>query len=118
MTLAGIRAAALDRALVGDDPTAALALAGVVDAAADGAVDNPLAAAMLAVRCVGTDVGDSLDEGAWRPGEHTDEAVLAGAAVAVRRRNVSLDRAATLADCSPTTLETVVERQRRGKKRE
>jgi hypothetical protein len=111
VTLADVRAAALDSALVGNDPAAALALAGVADAAA-GEVDDPLAAAMLAVRCVGRDVGGSLDEAAWRPTDHTDDAVLAGAAVAVRRRGVSLDRAAALADCSSAELEAVVDRQR------
>jgi hypothetical protein len=112
VTLADVRAAALDSALVGNDPAAALALAGVADAAAAGEVDDPLAAAMLAVRCVGRDVGGSLDEAAWRPTDHTDDTVLAGAAVAVRRRGVSLDRAAALADCSPAELEAVVDRQR------
>jgi hypothetical protein len=113
VTLADVRAAALDRALVGGDPKTALALAGVVDAAdADGAVDDPLAAALLALGCVGRDGGEPLAEGAWRPGDRTDGAVLAGAAVAVRRRDVSLDRAATLADCSPSTLAAVVERKR------
>lgn len=111
--LADVRAAALDSALVGDDPAAALALAGVADAAdAAGEVDDPLVAAMLAVRCVGRDTGGSLDDTAWRPTDHTDDAVLAGAAVAVRRRGVSLDRAAALADCSPAELEAVVDRQR------
>lgn len=114
MTFADVRAAALDRALVGDDPTTALALAGVADAAdTDGGADSPLAAAMLAVGCVGRDRNAPLDDGAWQPTDRTDGAVLAGAAVAVRRRNVSLDHAAALADCSPSTLESVVERQRR-----
>ncbi|WP_338739763.1 hypothetical protein [Haloplanus salilacus] len=116
MTLADVRAAALDSALIGDDPTTALALAGVVDAAEG--TDDPLAVAMLAMRCVGRDAGESLDDGAWRPGDDVDDAVLAGAAVAVRRRNVSLDRAATLAGCAPTTLEAVVERQRVKRERE
>lgn len=107
MTLAEVRAAALDRAMVGDDPTAALALAGVVDAVADGTVDDPLTAAMLAVGCVGRDDGP-LDADAWRPGSRADRAVVAGAAVAVRRRDLSVERAADLADCSPGTLGAVL----------
>lgn len=114
MTFADIRAAALDRALAGDDPATALALAGVADAAdTDSGVDSPLMAAMLAVGCVGRDRNPPLDGGAWRPTGRTDDAVLAGAAVAVRRRDVSLDHAAALAGCSPSTLESVVERQQR-----
>ncbi|AZH26763.1 hypothetical protein [Haloplanus aerogenes] len=131
MTLAAVRAAALDRALVGDDPESALALAGVVDSvmlriteksAMPGAADetaDPFTAAMLAVGCVGAASGsaatDTLDDRAWRPGHDADPAAIAGAAVAVRERGVAVDRAATLAGCAPATLDAVVEKQRREK---
>jgi hypothetical protein len=58
----------------------------------------------------------SLDDRAWHPGTDPDPRVVAGAAVAVRTRNVAVERAAALADCTPATLEAVVERQRRHEK--
>jgi hypothetical protein len=137
MTLATVRAAAIDRALVGDDPESALALAGVVDGVVRGTVDrtavdgvgggrvadtdvdtatdtDPFTAAMLAVGCLGHVSADrTLDERAWRPGRDADAFVVAGAAVAVRERGVAVDRAAALAGCAPATLDAVVEQQRR-----
>ncbi|MFC7254809.1 hypothetical protein [Haloplanus litoreus] len=86
MTLEEVRAAAIDRALVGEDPEPALALAGVVDAAGPDATDNPFAAAMLAVRSLAGDSERSLDAEAWAPGTDPDPFVLAGAAIAVRSR--------------------------------
>lgn len=130
MTLTDVRAAAVDRALVGDDPTAALALAGVVDSVArhgtgDGGGDpddatpgDPFTAAMLAIGCVGAATSPptrALDERAWHPGHDADGFVVAGAAVAVRERGVTIERAADLADCTPATLDAVVARQRREK---
>jgi hypothetical protein len=135
MTLATVRAAAIDRALVGDDPESALALAGVVDGVARGTDDrggvdgigrpltadaDPFTAAMLVVGCIGTTGAPSdpaLDERTWQPGHDADPFVVAGAAVAVRERGVAVDRAATLADCTPAALEAVVERQRREKEK-
>lgn len=133
MTLATVRAAAIDRALVGDDPESALALAGAVDGvvqarddSADGAdrsdagdaTADPFTAAMLAVGCIGA-VGSpadrALNDRAWRPGRDADPLVVAGAAAAVRERGIAVARAAALAGCTPATLEAVVERRRREK---
>jgi hypothetical protein len=115
-----VRAAAIDRALVGDDPESALALAGAVDSVVPNATGNrtqsggdPLVAAMLTVGCLAADDAARLDDSAWRPGTPTDPLVAAGAAVAVRTRDVGVERAAALADCAPAALETVVDRQRR-----
>lgn len=113
MTIEEVRAAAIDRAMVGEDPEPALALAGVVDAAGPDAVDGPFAAAMLAVRSLAVDADRSLDCGAWAPGADPDPFVLAGAAIAVQSRDLSLDRAADLANCSPATLDAVVERRKK-----
>ncbi|WP_251328072.1 hypothetical protein [Haloplanus pelagicus] len=127
MTLDCVRAAAIDRALVGDDPETALALAGAVDAVGTETVGDPIAATMLAVGSAvaaigrsappatdrsGVPEGDrSLDELAWIPGRDTDPFVLAGAAVAVESRDLAVDRAADLAGCSRATLGAVVERR-------
>jgi hypothetical protein len=123
-----VREAAIDRALVGDDPEPALALAGVVDGAVRPATDDrprtdPLdephvavAVAMLTVGPIAATDRRSLDERAWCPGTEPDPRVVAGAAVAVRTRNLAVDRAAALADCKPATLEVVVDRQRRREK--
>ena len=122
MTLDEVRAAAIDRALVGDDPESALALAGAVDGVARRDTSSgprtatPLAAAMLTVTCLSAESGRPLDDRAWQPGRATDPLVVAGAAVAVRTRNVAADRAAELADCAPATLDAAVDRQRRRKK--
>lgn len=106
MTLADLRAAAIDRALVGDDPQAALALAGAADIAdATRLATGPVAAAMLAVAVTAADTDPPLDERAWRPGSDADSLALVGAAAAVRTRDVSLDRAAALADCTPAAIE-------------
>ncbi|AXG05026.1 hypothetical protein DU500_00485 [Haloplanus rubicundus] len=120
-----VREAAIDRALVGDDPEPALALAGVVDGAirnpgddrppAD-PPDDPHAAVAVAMLTVAAADRRSLDDRAWRPGADPDPRVVAGAAVAVRMRNLAVDRAAALADCTPATLEAVVDRQRRREK--
>ena len=123
-----VREAAIDCALVGDDPEAALALAGVVDGAVRPPAndrprtdppDDPHAAVAVAMLTVGTiDATDRrpLDDRAWHPGPDPDPRVVAGAAVAVRTRNLAVDRAAALADCTPATLEAAVERQRRHEK--
>jgi hypothetical protein len=123
MTLADVRAAAIDRALVGDDPETALALVGAVDSVVPKTTggrtrsgNDTLVAAMLTVGCLAADDASRLDDRAWRPGTPTEPLVVAGAAAAVRIRNVDVDRAADLADCSITTLEAVVERQRRHEK--
>ena len=122
MTLDEVRAAAIDRALVGDDPESALALAGAVDDAARRDANGgprtatPLAAAMLTVTCLSAESGRPLDERAWQPGRTTDSLVVAGAAAAVRTRNVAVDRAAELADCAPATLDAAVDRRRRHEK--
>jgi len=131
VTLEDVRAAAIDRALAGDDAASALALAGVVGVARRATneqsvarrarssrqqADGPLTAAMLAVCAVTAADGQSLDDRAWRPGTEADPFVVAGAAAAVRTRNVAVDHAADLADCAPAALETVVERQRRREK--
>ncbi|MFB6102260.1 MAG: hypothetical protein ABEJ73_06800 [Haloplanus sp.] len=123
MTLADVRAAAVDRALVGDDPATALAFAGAVDRVtrhapkdrppAGAAVGDPFAAAMLAVGCVAAERDRPLDDRAWAPGTEVDPLVVAGAAVAVRSRDISVERAADLANCAPATLGAVVESQRR-----
>ncbi|MFB6194685.1 MAG: hypothetical protein ABEI80_00810 [Haloplanus sp.] len=115
MTLDDVRAAAIDRALVGDDPETALALAGAADTAASDGADHPLAAVMLAVGCLAVDRRRPLDGRAWRPGDDPDPLTLVGAALAVDSRDVSLDRAAELADCAPATLDAVVERRCREK---
>lgn len=125
-----VRAAAIDRALVGDDPESALALAGAVDGVVRSTTDSrtqsdipaeprstdPLTAAMIAVGCLAAADSHSLDARAWRPGPRADPLVVTGAAVAVRTRDVDMDRAATLADCAPATLEAIVDRQRRREK--
>ncbi|WP_049937325.1 hypothetical protein [Haloplanus natans] len=122
MTLDEIRAAAIDRALVGDDPGPALALAGAVDgvarrdASSGPRTATPLAAAMLTVTYLSAERGRPLDDRAWHPGRVTDPLVVAGAAAAVRTRNVAVDRAAELADCATTTLDAAVNRQRRREK--
>lgn len=122
MTLDEVRAAAIDRALVGDDPESALALAGAVDDAARRDANSgprtatPLAAAMLTVTCLSAESGRPLDDRAWQPGRATDSLVVAGAAAAVRTRNVAVDRAAELADCAPATLDAAVDQQRRHEK--
>ncbi|MFB6256149.1 MAG: hypothetical protein ABEH58_05380 [Haloplanus sp.] len=119
MTLDEVRAAAIDRALVGDDPESALALAGAVDGVARCDTSDvprpatPLAAAMLTVACLSAETGRPLDDGAWRPGRTADPLVVAGAVATVRTRNVAVDRAAELADCAPATLNAAVNRQRR-----
>jgi hypothetical protein len=119
VTLAAVRAAAVDHALVGDRPERALALAGAADGAArraagDGSgVDGPLAAVLLAVGATTIERDDALDEGAWEPGADPDPLVLAGAAVAVRSRDVGVERAAELANCTPATLRAVVESRHR-----
>jgi len=117
MSFEAVRTAAIDHALVGDDPEAALALAGVVDAATtdsedtDGTVGgvDPLAVTLLAVGSLAVEHSPSLDERAWTPGTDTDPFVVAGAAVAVRRRNLSLDQAADLANCSPAALDAALD---------
>ncbi|GAB3324631.1 hypothetical protein EI982_15020 [Haloplanus rallus] len=116
MTFEELRTAAIDRALVGDDPEPALALAGVVDAATpddDGDTSerpvDPLAATLLAIGSLAAERDRSLDERAWVPGTDADPFVLAGAAAAVRSRNLSLDRAADLANCSPATLDAALD---------
>jgi hypothetical protein len=120
-----VREAAIDRALVGDDPEMALALAGIVDGAVrtpeDGRPrtdppDDSHAAVAAAVLTVAAADRRSLDDRAWHPGTDPDPRVVVGAAVAVRTRNVAVDRAAALAECTPATLEAVVERQRRQEK--
>lgn|GEM_PF-4631778 len=128
MTLDDVRAAAIDRALVGDDPESALALAGAVDRTGldsrnrpslpgDHSTTAPFTAAMLAIAVAATTTDRRpLDDRAWQPGTSADPLVLAGAAVAVRTRNVAVDRMAELADCTPATLEAAVERQRRREK--
>ena len=108
MTLDAVRAAAIDRALLDDDPEPALALAGMVDAADPGALDGPVAAAMLAVHSL-VDADRSLDGDAWAPGVDPDPFVVAGAAAAVRSRDLPLDRAADLANCSTATLGAVLD---------
>jgi hypothetical protein len=113
-----VREAAIDRALVRDDPGPALALAGVVDGAVRSPEDDrpptgPQAAVAAAMLTVAATDRESLDDRAWHPGPDPDPHVVAGAAVAVRTRNVAVERAAALADCTPATLEAVVERQRR-----
>jgi len=140
MTLVTVRDAALDRALVGDDPESALILAGVADRAVRSTTDgegrrrsasrptarrhaddpsptaepsDPFAVAMLAVAGTAL-IGErhrALDDGAWQPGHDADPCVVAGAAVAVRERDVAVERAAELAGCASASLETVVERQ-------
>jgi hypothetical protein len=109
MTIEEVRAAAIDRAMVGEDPEPALALAGAVDAAGPDAVDDPFAAAMLAIRSLAVDADRSLDSGAWAPGTDPGPFVLAGAAIAVQSRGLSLDRAADLANCSPATLDAALD---------
>jgi hypothetical protein len=116
-----VREAAIDRALVGDDPEAALALAGVVDGAVRTPADDrpptePHAAVAVAMLTVAATDRRSLDDRAWRPGADPDPRVVAGAAVAVRTRAVTVGRAAALANCTPATLKAVVERQRRHEK--
>lgn len=110
MMLDDVREAAIDRALVADDPQTALALAGLVDGAARDHTghDHPAVAAMLTVAAADR---RSLDDRAWRPGNDPDPRVVAGAAVAVRTRNVAVERAAALADCTTATLEAAVDRQ-------
>jgi hypothetical protein len=139
VTLAVVRDAALDRALVGDDPETALALAGATDSAirratgprprtgdvtrgdpdarsvGDATGEEPFAAVLLAVGCLGAGSQRPLDDRAWTPGNETDPFVLAGAAAAVRSRDVSVQRAARLANCATTTLDAVVASQRREK---
>jgi len=121
--LADVRGAAIDRALVGDDPESALALAGAVDSVLPSATgnrtrsrDDPLVAAMLTVSCLAADDAARLDDRAWRPGTPTDPLVVAGAAVAVRMRDVEIERAAALADCTLAVLEATVDRQHRREK--
>jgi hypothetical protein len=131
VTLDDVRAATIDRALVDDDPEPALALAGVVDSVVRRTTDNsavrhtagdrsrsddPLVAAMLAMGTVADD--RSLDDRAWRPGARVDPLVVAGAAAAVRRRTIAVDRAADLAGCTRPRLEAAVDRQYRRKKEE
>jgi hypothetical protein len=116
-----VREAAIDRALVRDDPEPALALAGVVDGAIRSPEDDrlrpdPQAAVAAAMLTVAATDRESLDDRAWHPGTDPDPRVVAGAAVAVRTRNVAVERAAALADCTPATLEAVVERQYRHQK--
>ncbi|RCU47595.1 hypothetical protein DU504_09985 [Haloplanus salinus] len=116
-----VRESAIDRALVCDDPGPALALAGVADGAVRTAEDDrqpadPQAAVAVAMLTVAATDRGSLDDRAWRPGADPDPRVVAGAAVAVRTRNVAVERAAALADCAPATLEAVVDRQRRREK--
>ena len=116
-----VREAAIDRALVRDDPGPALALAGVADGAVRTAEGDrqsaaPQAAVAVAMLTVAATDRGSLDDRAWRPGADPDPRVVAGAAVAVRTRNVAVERAAALADCAPATLEAVVDRQRRREK--
>lgn len=129
MTLTAVREAAIDRALVCDDPETALALVGAVDevmrhATSDRTPDDadlavPFTAATLAVRCAGGKSASqpirALDDRAWRPGADTDPFVVAGAAVAVRERGVAVERAASLAGCTTATLGAVVDRQHREK---
>jgi hypothetical protein len=112
-----VREAAIDRALVGDDPETALALAGVVDGAVrtptdDRPAPDPHTAVAVAMLTVATTDRRSLDDRAWRPGVDPDPRVVAGAAAAVRTRDVAVDRAAALANCAPATLEAAVARQR------
>jgi hypothetical protein len=110
MSFEEVRAAAIDRALIGDDPEPALALAGVVDAVDDDTADaDPLAAALLTVGALATEHDRPLDERAWTPGGDADPFVVAGAAVAVRSRGLSLDRAAELADCSRAALDDLID---------
>jgi hypothetical protein len=110
VTPADLRSAALDSALVDDGPSPeAFALAGVADAhddVTDGAAD-PLVASLLAVGCLGSSA-DGLHPSAWTPGTD-DPLVVAGAAVAVRTRDVPVARAAELADCSVLALRTALE---------
>jgi len=123
MTLAALRASALDRSLVGDDPEAALALAGVVDEAmrrTDGDPSaSPFAAAMLAIGCVGAvnapPTTPTLDDRAWRPGHDADPFVVTGAAVAVRKRGITVERAADLAGCSPARIGAAIDQLHRDK---
>jgi len=103
-----VRAAAIDRALVADDPRPALALAGAIGTQST----TPLATALLAITCVGAETDRRLDEDAWRPGSDTTPLVVAGATIAVRTRDVSVEHAAELAGCAPATLRTAVERDR------
>jgi len=121
MSFEAVRTAAIDHALVGDDPEAALALAGVVDAATTGsdgdanetgADVDPLTVSLLTVGSLAAERDPSLDERAWAPGTDADPFVVAGAAVAVRLRNVSLDRAADLANCSPAALDAALDDRR------
>ena len=116
-----VREAAIDRALVGNDPKTALALPGLADGAArdhtnNNSPDDAVVAVVLTVGAVAAADRRSLDDRAWRPGTDPDPHVVAGAAVAVRMRNIAVERAAALADCTPATLEATVERQRRQKK--
>jgi hypothetical protein len=137
MTFATVQDAALDRALVGDDPETALVLVGAVDevmrhatgdrargAAPEHRPDDDLAigpftVAMLAIRCVGgvsaSPPSRTLDDRAWRPGDDTDPFVVAGAAVAVRERDVAVERAASLAGCTPAAVDDAVDRLHREK---
>lgn len=117
--LAELRAGAIDHALVADDPETALALAGTADVAIDHlepTVDEPIAVTMLAVSAIAADGDRALDEGAWAPGTDTDPLVLAGAAATVQLRDVSLNRAAMLADCVPTAVENAIENRRHRKR--
>ncbi len=100
-----MRAAAIDRALGGDDPEPALAIAGAADIAADGGRADPFTAAMLAVTVAAIDDDRPFDERAWTPGTSAAPLAVAGAAAAVRLRDISLDRAAALADCAPAAVE-------------
>ncbi|WP_251342505.1 hypothetical protein [Haloplanus halophilus] len=116
MSLDDVRAAAIDRALVGDDPETALALAGVVDVAGTAgaeSVDESFAATLLAVRALATGPDRALDEDAWEPGTDPEPFVVAGAAAAVRSRDLPLDRAADLANCSATTLDAALDRRKK-----
>ncbi|WP_435069174.1 hypothetical protein [Haloplanus sp. C73] len=108
MTELPVRAAAIDRALLGDDPRPAFALVGALD----GATAAPLTAAMLAITCVAADRTHTLDERAWHPGDDVEPLVVAGAAVTVRRRDVAVEHVAELAGCAPARLRTAVERGR------
>lgn len=106
MTEVPVREAAIDHALLGDDPRPAFALVGALD----GATAAPLTAAMLAITCVVDD--RTLDERAWHPGDDIEPLVVAGAAVAVRRRDVAVEHVAELVGCAPARLRTAVERGR------
>jgi hypothetical protein len=133
MTLATVRDAAIDRALVGDDPETALVLVGAVDVVMRHATDDrtgraapddadlavPFTAAMLAIRCVGGGSASPptrrLDDRAWRPGADAGPFVVTGAAVAVRERGVAVERAASLAGCTTATLHAAIDRLHREK---